>query len=186
MGSNEGATKTRMCRTKIPCEFANCSELNSTVSKILSESLPDISLRSLPEHFQPILPAIGLAEMPVRTSNLSSGSPPPKVQRALLQWAQQNQQAGIHLTRAMIRQEAASLAAITWTPQNSGGMISTGLDPRSQNMPNDSAARFAMMTNTPNRSECGKPTSISADESIKHASTTLRWGLEFYLAIEPT
>ena len=41
--------------------------------------------------------------------------PPSKVQRALLQWAQQTQRNGIRVTQPMLRREAANLAAMAWT-----------------------------------------------------------------------
>ena len=52
-------------------------------------------------------------------------APPSKVQRALLQWAQQTQRNGIRVTQPMLRREAANLAAIAWTerpPFNPSGI----------------------------------------------------------------
>ena len=114
------------------CNLADGRELNSTVSKILGETLPDLNLRSPLGHSQPVMPTVGPAEVPVHVNNNVPQFSQPKVQRALLQWTQQNQQAGIHVTRAMIRQKAASLAALSWTEEPSRNILSKGCDLSSQ------------------------------------------------------
>lgn len=56
---------------------------------------------------------------------ISQQVPPSKVQRALLQWAQQTQRNGIRVTQPMLRREAANLAAMAWAerpPLNSSGI----------------------------------------------------------------
>ena len=95
----------------------------STVSKIIGQA---------PIQPNPQTPSQQVANITVPSQNntpdvgiIPQQVPPSKVQRALLQWAQQTQRNGIRVTQPMLRREAANLAAMAWTertPLNSSGI----------------------------------------------------------------
>ena len=101
---------------------ANKSRI-STVSKIIGQApiQPDpqtpqqqVASNTVPPQHN--TPEVGIIPQQV---------PPSKVQRALLQWAQQTQRNGIRVTQPMLRREAANLAAMAWTertPLNPSGI----------------------------------------------------------------
>ncbi|KAG7008869.1 hypothetical protein G7Y79_00004g014530 [Physcia stellaris] len=85
----------------------------STVSKIIGQApiqpnpqTPSQEVGSITLPSQHNTPDVGI---------IQQQTPPSKVQRALLQWAQQTQRNGIRVTQPMLRREAAKLAAIAWT-----------------------------------------------------------------------
>ncbi|KAF2184537.1 hypothetical protein K469DRAFT_688555 [Zopfia rhizophila CBS 207.26] len=156
----------------------------STVSKILGQSPSDLSIPPQPQHFPPTMPTMSPAEVPVQNYT-PAGSSQRSVQRALLHWSQQNQRSGVHVTRAMIRQEAASLAAMTWNQKEPADIVGSSDGPYNQNSYYDCAETQDLPLNTNQSSMPSQfwdegwnllaplsPSSISAQPPPPQLSTT--------------
>ena len=91
---------------------ANMSGI-STVSKVIGQApiRPDPQTPSQQVASITVPPQHNTPDAGITTQQV----PPSKVQRALLQWAQQTQRNGIRVTQPMLRREAADLAAMAWS-----------------------------------------------------------------------